>query len=631
MNKEEKKKNLSIDERKEKGLKFIAKFNKAKNFNNERQDAYSENMAFYQGNQHLLDKYKTKRPWVINMNTPYASVAIDNRVSSMLAQDYIGEILPLSPEDSDTVYTLNEAQQREWKRLNIDNIVRESIRNAAVVREAYCHIVVNKTKTTGGSKSKRLGDLEAYLIEPSCIFIDPTARCLKDANYMFVTGRINKDEAFERYDYLEDAILAGDNSTPQDRGEVYISNDYVSQQDDVLQKLTCYQKVNGQLKRTLLIGGIYIEENMIDIDIFPIAQFRWKKAAQSCYGLSLMDEVLSLQKAVTSIESAITNTAVAYAAPAMMVRKGCGVDPKVAARSAGAPGVVYAVEGDLNNAMKPVVAPQISADIVNIKNNYQDQINTVTGNTPQFLGSLGSAGNTAGGANAAIDRAKIIELDVLNNIREYVEDITRILVKFIVKLYSGKTLTAYDGKNVQGQYAFTQINMPKSKYTKDLEYSYYIQLESKTPYSKEKQKDLLTELFQLERQYDAPIKTITVTDIIKNTALENKEEIIERYNQLAYQDAETKAQTILEISTQAQQLGISEELINQAVTEIIQGVEDTPAVDALMQQIEQAFEQQMQQAQQAEQDMTKFDNQRMATQAGVPQEYIEAAAQQLGV
>ena len=26
-----------------------------------------------------IKNYKTKQPWVVNMNTPYASVAIDNR------------------------------------------------------------------------------------------------------------------------------------------------------------------------------------------------------------------------------------------------------------------------------------------------------------------------------------------------------------------------------------------------------------------------------------------------------------------------------------------------------------------------------------------------------------------------
>ena len=605
----------------EKSKTYIDKFEKAKNFNKERQQAYSENMAFYQGNQFLLTRYKQKQPWVINMNTPYATVAIDNRVSSMLANDYIGELLPLSSEDGDNISKLNNAFQKEWRRMNIDDIVRDSIKSGAVVREYYCHIVLNKDKTVGGSKSKRLGMLEAYSIEPSCIYIDPNARCLKDARYMFVAGRISKEEAQEKYDILKNMNFSTDGYNPADRGEIYIDNDYATEQDGILTVLTYYGKINKQIKRVKMIANVIVETSTIAIDCFPIVQFRWRGAAQSCYGISLMDEVLSLQKAVNSIESAITNTAIAYAAPSMMVRKGCGIDPKVVARSAGAPGVVYAVEGELSNAIKPVLVPQISGDIVNIKMNYQDQINQITGNTDAFLGTLGSAGNTSGGSKVAVERAKIIELDVINSIRKYIEGIAEVIVKFIINVYGGETITSYEGKDAKGKYKFSEVQLPDKADLSNLQYSYYIELESKTPYSKERQKEALLEIFQLERQYNAPIKTVTVSDIIKNTDLENKEEIIERYNQLAYQDAETKTSTITQLYTQATQLGISPELIDQAIAEIIQGVEETPAVDELMKQMEQLFNQQMQQAQKAQEEAN------MASQGQMTPEMMQKAGQ----
>ena len=75
---------INLGEELNKSRKYMDKYFKAKNFNSSRQDAYAENMAFYQGNQHLLKKYKNDTPWVINMNTPYATVAIDNSVSCFL-------------------------------------------------------------------------------------------------------------------------------------------------------------------------------------------------------------------------------------------------------------------------------------------------------------------------------------------------------------------------------------------------------------------------------------------------------------------------------------------------------------------------------------------------------------------
>ena len=42
----------------DKAKPYLDKFEKAKNFNSSRKDAYAELMAFYQGNQHLLKRYK---------------------------------------------------------------------------------------------------------------------------------------------------------------------------------------------------------------------------------------------------------------------------------------------------------------------------------------------------------------------------------------------------------------------------------------------------------------------------------------------------------------------------------------------------------------------------------------------
>lgn len=596
-------KNISFEnlgEIQENSRKYLEMFQKATTFNSERTDAYAELMAFYQGNQHLLKRYEKKQPWVVNMNTPYASVAIDNRVASLLANDYIGELLPLSPDDTESIEALSKLYRKEWERLNLDQKVRDSIRTGAIVRESYIHIVFDLDTKIGGTGKKRLGALEAYHIEPGAVFIDPTARKMKDAHYIFVAGRISKQEAKQKYPNLDTLLNGVDIMTPQQRGEVYIDNDYITEQDGLYSMITGYIKnENGKLDRVKLIGGCLVDgPREMPLRCFPIAQFRWKKAAQSCYGLSLMDEVLSLQKSICSIESAITNTALAYAAPSMMVRKGCGIDPKVASKANGAPGVVYAVDGDLNNAMRPVIPPKVDDNILNIKADYEQKIDKITGNSNQFLGNIGTAGNTSSGARMAVERAKIIEIDVLNNISEFVEDLTNIIIEYIMYIYEGETISAYDGKTPKGSFKFIDITIPKADKMKDLQYKYYIELSTKTPYSKERQKELLMEIFQLERQYDTPVKTVTVTDIIKNSDLENRDEIISRFNELNNQDAETKADTITQLMATAAEIGVPSELLKQGITELISGAKQTPALDNIMKMAEEAVQAEMQQAEQ---------------------------------
>ena len=588
-----------IGEELNKSKKFIRMYDKAYHFNQERFEAYAELMAFYQGNQHLLKKYKSERPWVVNMNTPYATASIENRVASLLVSDYEGDLLPLSPEDVDIVETLDSVYKREWERMKVDNVVRSCVEMAAVVREAYCHISVDDKKIHGGRYSKQVGALKADIIEPSRVLIDPTARNLKDANYVIILGRISKKEAMHTYPKIKALSLQSDNYTPQQRGEIYYDNDYTTEQEDVFTVWNVYVKDNGKIKKTKLINSIIVFEKELDISHFPIAQLRWKKAAQSCYGISLMDQLLSLQKAVCAIESAITNTAIAYAAPSMMVRKGCGVDPKVVAKANGAPGVVYAVDGNLENALRPVVPPKIQDEILSIKQDFESKIKEISGNTNQFLGNIGTAANTAGGAQVAVERAKIIETNTINNIEEFIEDLVNIIIEFMIKIYPNAELTYNAGKNGSGQYVFDKIKMPNKKELKDLEYTFYVELDKKSQYSKDQQKQDVLDLFQFERQYDTGVKTITVADIIKNSNIENKDEIIERYNSLTRQDAETKATTIEKIVTVGAELGVDTNLITQSLTEIIGNADETPATDEVMKLFEQGFQSQVQQAEQA--------------------------------
>lgn len=588
----------SIQDELDKAKEYTNMYSKAYHFNQDRFDAYGELMAFYQGNQHLLKKYKTDRPWVVNMNTPYATVAVENRIASILVNDYEGDLLPLSPEDIDIIEPIDRVYKREWERIDIDKIIRNCVETCAVVREAYCHITVNDKKVYGGRKNKRIGALQADMIEPARVLIDPTARSLKDAKYCIVLGRINKKEALETYPKLKGLSLQAPEYTPEQRGEVYYDNDYSTEQEDVFSVWNFYVKENGKIKKVKLINNIIVKESTIDIDVFPIAQIRWKKAAQSCYGISLMDQLLSLQKAVCSIESAITNTAIAYAAPSMMVAKGSGVDPKVVAKSNGAPGIVYSVNGNLDNAIRPVVPPKIQDEILSIKQDFELKIREISGNSNQFMGNIGTAANTVGGAEVAVERAKIIEVNILNNIEEFVEDIVTILVKFITKMYPNAELTYATGRDGNGTYTFDAIKMPTKKEMKDLEYHFYIELDKKSQYSKDKQKQELMDLFQFERQYDAPVKTITVSDIIKNSDLVNKDEIIARYTELNSQDAQTKAETIDKLVETSAQMGISQDLVIQAIAEIIAGGKDHPATDQLMQTLEQGFQAEVQQAQQ---------------------------------
>jgi hypothetical protein len=183
----------------EKGRKLVAKIRKAQRAVPNRGYEHKELMAFYEGKQYDLSRYKVSRPWVVRMRTPYASTAVDIRVSSLIADDYRGEIIPMAPEDEEAIRSLKDFFHDEWERLNMDTKIDEAIKASAIVREGYIHVVWNED-TLGKGSTARDGFIETYVIEqPSSIYIDPTALCLKDARYVAVANRKSKEEVIELY------------------------------------------------------------------------------------------------------------------------------------------------------------------------------------------------------------------------------------------------------------------------------------------------------------------------------------------------------------------------------------------------------------------------------------------------
>ena len=604
-----------------------ALWTRAQAFDKGRVDEYTELMAFYEGQQHLLTKYKTVKPWIVDINSPYSTYAIDNRVASLMANDYIGELEPLSPDDVELIENLNNLYQNQWKELNMDNLVNESILRAAVVREAYVHVIYNSKQVSGGTNRLNNGKLEAYFLEPGSIFIDPNALKFREADFIIITERMTPNAVkamYPRYRAPDMDVSSG--NAPEDRGEYYLGNDYQTEQDSVLTKKIFYEKKGDVVKKTIMVETqVVVGTKKMEITTFPISQLRWEKKMKSPYGISLMDRLLPLQKSVNSIESAITNTALAFAAPSFVVRKDSGIDPQAVATVAGAPGVVFAVNGDPTTAIVPLLKNSIDDQMIKVKQENEQTIYKLGGVSDQFLGDIGSAGNTSGGTDTAVVRAKIIEQKFLENLESFIEDLTTVLVQYITKAFDGETRYARGEKQSNGQFDFKQFDVdPKLK---DTEYTFAINLDVKTKYSKEKEKKLLMELFQFERQYDAPIKTVTVQDILKTFNVTNRQELVTRYEMLAARDSEKKSAIINQFAAISYQHQVDPQMITQGINEIIAGKE-TPTVEMVMQQIQQQI-QQKQMAQ--EQAQTALDSRGASgqPQAQQPQLSPEDQAQQI--
>jgi hypothetical protein len=593
---------------------YYKMFIKARDFDIRRLDEYTIYMAYYEGKQNFIGAY-TNKPWIVDVITPYASDAIDLRVSSLLASDYIGEIEPLSPEDVEAVRALNYAYKNLWKETKMDRHVSDSIYRAAILGDAFVHTVFDGGYIRGGTNRKNVGKIDAYFIDPASVFIDPSAFDIKDADYVFITERITPADVKALYpDFDFDKVRAGTSFQPRERGEIYAGSDYSSEQEYVLTKWTCYEienkgRKNQKVYKTCLVEDQIVEDKKkLPIKYLPIAHLKWEKRIKSPYGTGLFSRILPLQKSINAVESAIVNTALSYAVPSYLVSTDSGVDPSDLARVAGAPGVVIPVEGNVDSAVRSLnQGSVVDEELVAIKLQIEQTIYKMVGVSPQFQGTFGSAGNTKGGAQEASNRSRIVEQKFFQNLQEYIEDLTEIFVDFIKNKYAGQTLYSRSGKTASGDFDFQATAIPER--VKEVDFTFNVNLDIKTQSSKQLTKELMKELYQIERQYDAPIKLLNIKDILSNYDVPNQQELVNRYDDLARREDEKTAEIIAQLTTQAVQYNIDPAMLQQAIVEILEG-KATPTVDQIMQMIEQTIIQRQQQA-----DMQMMQQEQM----GMPQ------------
>lgn len=609
--------------------RYYKMFKDALDFHADKFDEYQESAAYYELTQDSLRTMAVK-PWIYQINTPFATDAINLRVASLQANDYSGELEPLSPDDVDTVLNLNKVYKEIWKASDHDRIVSEAVTQAAVLGEAYAHTIFNSDMITGGTNRKNKGHIETYLIDAASVHIDPKALHIRDADYIVVSERMTKNEVERKYPSFtipEPKSSFGDTS-PQDRGEIYADSKYETGENDkdIFTKITLYIKnKEGTIDKVEMLERKLISETKLPIRVFPISQLLWQKRLKSPYGTSLMSQLLPLQKVLNEIESANANANMQYSSPSYVISELSGIDPEAFAASAGAPAVVYQVSAgvDIDKAVRPLI-PQRGIDegLVITKQELERSIYKLAGINEAFQGVTGSAGNTATGSDMTIERAKMIEQRILVNIEDFVKQISTVIVEFILNGFEGETIYSRGEKTTTGDWDFQAYEIPEG--ASDMDYNFYIELNVRTNYSKEQQKQALMDLWQFENQYMNPndVKAINTLDVIKTLNIPQQEEIQERYTQAVKMDAESKAQLISEMIDAARDLGIDSELLNAAIVELITNQLETPMLDEFMRTIELMQAEQEQQVQ----SLLNLRNQQASREA----QMFEQEQEQLG-
>ena len=542
-----------IDEEKETEKRIIRMINDAVEYRKSLRDAeYINNMAHYEGLHWNLAENKDESPFLLKSDINHLKNAIDLRLGSLFAESYYGQLEPLSPNDVNDINTLNNLYRNEWTRLNADDRVEAAIKNACIQDNGYTEITFDEGAIFGGTGTRREGSIVLNDLSTSDVYLDPKAASIDDCEYMVVKSRKTKNW-IKRHKPEWMSKIKSDDISPvdilgDDSGNIYTGRDYSKSTGNLYVINTMYEKYPKEVdmtttddvtgediveKVTITAIKVYyvINDTLIDtdedypFDEFPIIPMQWEAEPQSPYGIPLVRGLTVPQKVANLIESASNNIAMHYTIPTWLVSEESGIDINKFAKLSSALGIAWKVTGDVSRAVKQMEYPAVDEQLIGIKDSFVANIQTYAGVTSQYIGNVGTAGSTAEGTNAAINRATVIDNAPIKQIEKYVEKLSRMIIKFMTRYYKDQTIYIRDTKKqMDGNYNFQEFFVDEN--LENINYEFTVKLASRSKSDKNRQYNLLKDLYQTQNQYKDPNKVINIPDLVKAAQLDNYDEIV---------------------------------------------------------------------------------------------------------
>lgn len=540
---------------------------------NVRDKEYINNLAHYEGLHWNLVENKDESPFMLKSDINHLKNAVDLRLGSLFSESYFGELQPLSPNDVEAINTLNLLYKNEWTRLNADDFVEAAIKNGCIHDNGYTEVNFDTGAIFGGTGTRNEGSIVLRNISTSDVYLDPRAESIDDCEYIVVKKKVTKNWIKRhKQEWLskieEENLKAGAVDNNLD-GNIYIGRDYNTQDSfviDIVERKyseevdastideetgeTIEDKVMvTRVKVHYLMEGILLETNdNYPFDEFNYIPFQWEPEPQSPYGVPLLRGLTVPQKVANLIESAANNVAMHYSTPTWLVSDESGLDVDDVSKLVNAVGVAWLVSGDVTKAMKQMEYPDVNEQLIAIKENFVQNIKNYSGISDTYIGNIGTAGSTAEGTNMAVNRATVIDNAPMKQIEKYVEKLSRMIIKFMTRYYKNKTIYIRDiQKSENGEYKFKDFLMDENYET--INYDFNVKLSGRSKSDKNRQYNLMKDLYTIQNQYKEDKKVINITDLAKAAQLDVYNDLYKRLSNLTDEALNEKAELIVQIMT----------------------------------------------------------------------------------
>lgn len=573
----------------------------------------SDGMDAYHKEWKIIDMFDRGKQWDA-VNLPvwlpkpitnlirYVRTTKRANLASVIPQSHF---IPMTPIDDGLVELLQKAYEHVWDEQKVPLTIRRVIDRGLLFGTSIAYVYAEENirgKYFGeDSDQNQLHryDIKVKRLNNANFYVDPTAYCLEEAKFLTVTENLSfkdvkNNPMFREFagKKLKDLNFADLQREDNANGDIF---NRPTTKTDETHRLTgdemCTMHIHWERYRN--------EEGRWQVDVsyylwntdfflyriedfkpsvYPFAVFYDEEEDNTFWGTSIAMDMLENQKIINKSAQAASIIGTLHQNPQKVVLRESGINAAEMSRTGTLAGKVWT--SNIPNAVEVIQPPDIPKGLFEIEDRMKNDIKDMAGITEAYTGQSVGSLTTSTGVDSLIERSSIRDKDKALQIDAFVENLSNIIVQFILVYWQEPRPIMTRKKNGQAEY--DEWQPVPANVVDNLEWRVRSDVYAKAPMTQAMKSQAADNLMQMQGQfqYDPPI--ITPEEWIEMKDFPNKEDILARMEddrvKKQQQDAQALQGAILDFIGQAGELkkqGATEEEVSQQLT---------PMIDQLVQQ-----------------------------------------------
>lgn len=563
---------------KQKANKIIKKFEGARRHRQTigKDRKWKELDAFDRGEQWNLNNGGELPPWIPQPVTNFIHLVKTTKRAALATENPVGKIYPQGPSDQEKSRQLQKVYEFEWDRMKLRKHIREAIETGKLLGTAIVQVYYDESDGVLGPEEKLYeGRIKAHQVDPASFYPDPNAFSLDECEYIHLVKRkplkwVKKHPKFsDKAKKVESTSKAS-----QEQGEIYQRVYSSESKEEIVDFHEHYEKIPQEeggfkYKVTYLANDVLLHESDLVPNCYPFSVYYDFKQRQDFWGIGVCEYVLDNQKIINKVESVIALIGTLMQNPQKAVSKESGVNPEEVSKYGDVPGQAFLVNGDPSRAIYQLPVPTIPQALFNLAEQAKQNIREITGLTESYTGQSVGSLQTSSGVDSLIERSTLRDRDQMYDLELFIEDLSTLVIKFVSEYYTEpQFLRTID--EAQGKVDFEEFI---GKDFKDLAFDIKVNVSSKAPITRARQKQEMEKLLTLQGQmkFDPPL--VIPQEYIQWSEFADSDKIISRMNMDEFQSTSAILNETIQMMNEALASGVSveeagsmaQEMLNQRI------------------------------------------------------------------